>query len=211
VSQPPPRAASEQLGDVPQNIVTAIAEVSEQAALLVHEEIELAKAEVAEKAGKLARGTAVGVVAGVFLITSLLFVAIGGAWLLYFYLPGDTYAYFWGFFAMALILALLGVLAGLIARKVVMKAAPPTPDMAIEEARRIRATVGAGSGPEVDGSARPSASAASAASGRLPAPAGAPAAPRAAQGAGTPAGPYAPGGSGTSAEPGAPSGPEAAG
>ena len=40
--------------DPPQNIATAIAEISERASLLVHEEIELAKAEVTEKVTKLA-------------------------------------------------------------------------------------------------------------------------------------------------------------
>ena len=48
----------------PQNIATAIAEVSERATLLVREEIELAKAEVSEKASKLIKGAVVGVAAG---------------------------------------------------------------------------------------------------------------------------------------------------
>ena len=51
-SSPP----GDQSADQPQNIATAIAEVSERATLLVREEIELAKAEVTEKATKLAQG-----------------------------------------------------------------------------------------------------------------------------------------------------------
>ena len=71
---------------------------------------------------------------------------IGCAWLLYYYLPiGNQFTYFWGFFAMALILVILGLIAGLIAARAVKRGAPPTPDMAIEEARRIRDTVSSGS------------------------------------------------------------------
>jgi hypothetical protein len=132
--------------DGSQNIATAIAEVSERATLLVREEIELAKAEMGEKATKLAKGAVVGVAAGIFFMTALFFVLIGCAWLLYYYLPiGSQFTYFIGFFAMALILVALGAIAGLVAAKVVKKSAPPVPTMAIEEARLIRETMGASS------------------------------------------------------------------
>jgi Putative Actinobacterial Holin-X, holin superfamily III len=124
-----------------QNIATAIAEVSERATLLVREEIELAKAEVSEKAVKFAKGAVVGVVAGVFFLTAIVFALVGCAWVLYFYLPVGQFAYFWGFFAMAVILVVLGVIAGLIAARFVKRGAPPVPTMAIEEARKIRETV----------------------------------------------------------------------
>jgi hypothetical protein len=150
-SPPPPR-------DDTQTIAAAIADVSERATLLVREEIELARAEVTEKASRLARGAIVGVVAGVFFFTALVFALVGCAWLLYFYLPGNDFTYFWGFFAMAVILVFLGVIAGLIAWRAVKRGAPPTPDLALAEARKIRASV----------SPQPGA-----------APAGAPAAPRA--------------------------------
>jgi MFS family permease len=127
--------------DSPQNIATAIAEISDRATLLVHEEIELAKAEVTEKLTTIARGAAVGVVAGVFFLMALILGIIGGAWLLYFYLPVGDFAYFWGFFAMAVILILLGAIAGLIASRVLKKSSPPVPTMAIEEAQLIRDTV----------------------------------------------------------------------
>jgi hypothetical protein len=140
----PGGAGSPPRGDIPKGIVAAITEVSERATLLVREEIELAKAEVAEKASRLAKGAVVGVAAGIFFITALFFVLIGCAWLLYYYLPiGNQFTYFWGFFAMALILIILGLIAGLIAARAVKRGAPPTPDMAIEEARRIRDTVSA--------------------------------------------------------------------
>jgi uncharacterized membrane protein YqjE len=127
----------------PQNIATAIAEISERATLLVREEIELAKAEVSEKATKLVKGAVVGVAAGIFFFTALVFALVGCAWLLYYFLPGGDFTYFWGFFAMAVILVVLGVLAGLIAAKVVKKSSPPVPNMAIDEARKIREAVSA--------------------------------------------------------------------
>jgi MFS family permease len=126
---------------------TAIADVSERFTALVHEEIELAKAEVAEKTGKLARGAVVAVAAGIFLVTALIFVLIGLALLLYYVLPVAPFAYFWGFFAMAAILIVLGIVAGLVAAKVVKRGAPPTPEMAIEEARKIRESISAGGDP----------------------------------------------------------------
>jgi hypothetical protein len=124
------------------NLGATIADVSERASLLVREEIELARAEVTEKATKLVRGAIVGVAAGIFLATALVFLLIGCAWLLYYYLPiGSDFTYFYGFFAMAVILVVLGIVAGLVAARAVKRGSPPTPDMAIEEARKIREAV----------------------------------------------------------------------
>jgi uncharacterized membrane protein YqjE len=131
----------------PQNIATAITDVSERFTVLIREEIELAKAEVTEKTTKLAKGAIVAVAAGVFLVTALFFVLIGLAFLLYYVFPVGAFAYFWGFFAMALILVVLGAIAGLIAARVVKKGAPPVPNMAIDEARKIRESVSAPAGP----------------------------------------------------------------
>ena len=150
-SSPPP---DEQRPSQPQNIATALAEVSERATLLVHEEIELAKAEVAEKTASLLRGAVVAATAGIFLVMALVLFLAGCAWLLYFYLPVNAFAYFWGFFAMAAILVVLGAVLGLVAARVMRKAAPPVPTMAIDEARKIRETVGDGedaSGPAAGG------------------------------------------------------------
>jgi lysylphosphatidylglycerol synthetase-like protein (DUF2156 family) len=145
VSAAPSPPPGEQRSEQTQSIATAITEVSERATLLVREEIELAKAEITEKATKLAKGAVVGIAAGVFIVTALFFVLIGFAWLLYYELPiGNAFTYFWGFFAMALILVVLGVIAGLIAARVIKKVSPPVPSMAIEEAQKIRETVSAG-------------------------------------------------------------------
>ena len=127
-------------------IAAAITEVTERASVLIREEIELAKTEITEKTTRLAKGAVVAVVAGVFFFTALFFVLIGCAWLLYYELPiGNEFTYFWGFFAMAVILVVLGAIAGLLAAKAVKAGAPPTPNMAIEEARKIRETVSSSS------------------------------------------------------------------
>jgi hypothetical protein len=161
-AQPPPpageRSAATRHAAETQNIATTIAEVSERATLLVREEIELAKVEMTEKATKLVRGAVVGAAAGVFFSTALVFALVGCAWLLYYYLPiGNKFTYFWGFFAMSVILVLLGALAGLIAARALKKGAPPMPNMAIEEARKIRETVSttAPTGTATQGTAAP--------------------------------------------------------
>ena len=88
---------------------------------------------------------------------ALVFALVGCAWLLYYYLPGNEFTYFWGFFAMAVILLLLGALAGLLAAKAVKRARRRCPNMAIEEAKKIRETVAPGSdaaaAPAADGTA----------------------------------------------------------
>jgi hypothetical protein len=135
-------------------VAAAISEVSERATLLIREEIELAKAEIAEKSTRLARGAAIGAVAGVFLITALFFFLVGCAWLLYFELPiGNQFTYFYGFFAMAIILIVVGVAAGLLAARAMRSSAPPVPDMAIDEARKIRDTVASAQSGEQGGDA----------------------------------------------------------
>ncbi len=128
-------------GEPPSNIAAAVADISERASVLVREEIELAKAELTEKGTKLAKGAAVGAIAGVFFVWAVLFLLIGLAWLLYYYLPGNQFTFFWGFFAVGLILIALGVAAGLIAARALKRGAPPVPTMAIEEAQKIRETV----------------------------------------------------------------------
>jgi hypothetical protein len=121
-------------------IVAAITEVSERAQLLVREEIELAKAEFSAKASKLVKGAVVGTAAGIFVVIGLLFLLHGLAWLAWFELfPNDQF--FWGFFVVAGVLFLLGALAGFLAARSLKSGSPPTPDMAIGEAKLIRQTV----------------------------------------------------------------------
>jgi uncharacterized membrane protein YqjE len=134
-----------------QKIGAAIADVSERASVLVREEIELARAEISEKAATLVRGAVVGAAAGIFIASAVIFVLLGCAWLLYYYLPiGNSFTYFYGFFAMAVILVLLGLAAGLIAARAMKRSAPPVPNMAIDEARKIRQSVSADGAPRTE-------------------------------------------------------------
>ena len=82
-----------------------------------------------------------------FVLLALLFALHGFAWLLWYVLPtGGTPNFFWGFFALAFVLVVLGALAGVIAFRLLKKSTPPTPTMAIDQARKIRETVGSGTG-----------------------------------------------------------------
>jgi uncharacterized membrane protein YqjE len=122
------------------NIAEAIQEVSERVSLLVHEEIELAKVEVTEKVTKLIKGAVVGIAAGIFLVFGLIYLLHGFAWLAWYELfPNEQF--FWGFFVVAAVLFLVGALAGYIAARAVKSGSPPTPQLAIDEAKLIKETV----------------------------------------------------------------------
>lgn len=116
-------------------------EVAERAQVLVREEIELAKAEITLKLTKLARGGAIGGAALFFVIGALILIIHGVAWLIWWALPIGGGLIFVGFFIEALILLILAAIAGYAASKLFKAGAPPTPDLAIEEAQRIKETV----------------------------------------------------------------------
>jgi hypothetical protein len=122
------------------NIGTAVTDISERISVLVREEIELAKAEVSEKVNRLVRGTIIAVAAGTFVATALMFVLHGLAWLGAVELF-DGVEIYWGFLIVAAVLFVLGGIAGWIATRAFKSSAPPTPDMAIDEAKKIKETV----------------------------------------------------------------------
>ncbi len=132
--------SDQQTDNSTQNIAQAIQEVSERASLLVREEIELAKVEVTEKITKLIKGAVVGIAAGIFAVFGLVYLLHGFAWLAWYELFPDN-QFFWGFFVVAAVLFLVGALAGYIAARALKSGAPPVPEMAIDEAKRIRETV----------------------------------------------------------------------
>ena len=108
-------------------------DVTEGVSGLVREEIQLAKAEVSEKAGKIAKGAVVGISAGVFAFLALILVMEGIAWLLNEEVfDGKTWP---GFFIEAAVFLLVAALAALIAYKAVKAGSPPVPEQAIEEAK----------------------------------------------------------------------------
>jgi len=113
----------------------AVADVSEKASALVRAEIELAKAEVKEKVQKLTKGAAIGAAAGVFAIFGVTMMFHTIAWVL-----NDLLDNAWlGFLIVTVVLFLLAAVAGLIAARLFKRGAPPTPDLAIEEAKKTRA------------------------------------------------------------------------
>ena len=114
-------------------------DVSERVSTLVREEIELAKTEVTEKIQALLRGGAVGIAAGVFALMGLAMLMHAFAWLLNDLFFDDTV---WlGFLIEAIFWFLVAAGAGYFAYRSLQKGSPPTPDLAIEEAKRVRQTL----------------------------------------------------------------------
>jgi hypothetical protein len=122
--------ADKSLGDV-------VTEVTEKASLLVREEIELAKAEITEKATKLGKGAGALAAAGVLAVFSLIFFFHALAW---FFVDLFDWNNVWQGYLLTfgLILA-IGGLAAFIGIRWLKGGSPPTPDLAIEEAKRTRA------------------------------------------------------------------------
>jgi protein-S-isoprenylcysteine O-methyltransferase Ste14 len=127
----PPQSAEKQLGEI-------VADVSSKASLLVREEIELAKAEISQKVKRLGIGAGLITVAGVFMFFFLIFLlhmlAIGIAdWF-------DLRLWV-GYAAVCILLLVFAGLFALIALRLFKKGSPPTPQMAIEEAKKTRAAI----------------------------------------------------------------------
>jgi uncharacterized membrane protein YqjE len=137
----------------PSDLGEAIQEVTERVQLLVREEIALAKAELTEKVSKLIRGIVAGTVAGIFALFGLIYLLHAASWGVWEIL-GTGNGPWLGFLIVTLILFLLGAIGGLLSFRMIKKAMPPTPAMAIEEAQLIRETV-SGSQPQHSGTAVP--------------------------------------------------------
>lgn len=124
------------------NVAAALTEVTEHLSVLVREEIELAKAEVTVKVTSIARGAVavgVGAVLGVF---AVIYILLTIAWAI-----NDATGDLWlGFAAVSVVLVALAVIAFLFARRKLQVGAP-APTMAIEEAKKIQATVKPGGTP----------------------------------------------------------------
>ena len=136
---PPPRPGDDR------SVGEMVFDVSERVSTLVREEVELAKTEVTEKVNKLLRGSAVGVAAGVFAFLGLILLMHSIAWLLDDLFFGDS---IWiGFLVEAVLFFATAGVAGWIAYKSVKAGSPPTPELAIEEGKRIRQTLEASTTP----------------------------------------------------------------
>ena len=122
--------AEKSLGDV-------VGDVSTKASLLIREEIELAKAEVSEKVSSLAKGSGIAIAAGVFATFAMIYFWVAIA-LFINDLLNVRQAYWVGFIIVFGILMILTAIAGFVGLRWIKRGAPPTPDMAIEEAKLIR-------------------------------------------------------------------------
>jgi uncharacterized membrane protein YqjE len=119
-----------------------VLDVSERVSILIREEIELAKTEIREKVSKLVQGSVVGIAAGVFALMGLAMLMHGIAWLLNdLFFSGNLWA---GFLIEAAFWFGVAAAAGFFAFRAVRAGAPPTPDLAIEEARRTKESLEAG-------------------------------------------------------------------
>jgi uncharacterized membrane protein YqjE len=127
---PPPGSAEKSLGEI-------VNEVSEKATLLVREEIELAKAEMQQKVTRIGKGAAFAAVAGAFALFMLIFLLQGLAWLVND-LFNVTSGIWIGFFVVTIGLLGFGALCAALAVRFFKTGAPPTPELAIEEAKKTR-------------------------------------------------------------------------
>jgi uncharacterized membrane protein YqjE len=116
-----------------------VTRVSENASILIREEIELAKAEIELKVKRIAQGAMVGAAAGFFVFLALIFgfhgLALGLSDIL-----DNTYTWL-GYVIVTVFLLVLAGLAGFIAARAFKAGTPPTPEKAIEEAKLIRETL----------------------------------------------------------------------
>ena len=139
--QTPPRPPQDDRG-----VGELVFDVSERVSSLVREEIELAKTEVTEKVTKLLKGGAVGAAAGFFAFFGAILLMHAFAWLLDdLFFEGDNWI---GFAIEALLFFVVAAGAGFVAYRAVQAGAPPVPEMAIEEGKRIRQTLESGTTPD---------------------------------------------------------------
>jgi uncharacterized membrane protein YqjE len=121
-------------------LARAVQDITEKAQLLVHEEIELAKAEMTEKITKLLKGAVFGIVAGVFAVFALIYLLHALSWGLWD-LIGNESNFWLGFLITGVLILILGVIAGVIAMRLIKKGTPPKPELALEEAQLIKGTL----------------------------------------------------------------------
>ena len=131
----PPPSQDKSVGEM-------VVDVSERTSTLIRDEIELAKTEIREKIQKLLQGSVVGIAAGVFVLMALAMFMHGIAWLLNdLFFSSNLWA---GFLIESAFWLVVAAIAGLIAYRSFQAGAPPTPDLAIEEAKRTKETLEAG-------------------------------------------------------------------
>lgn len=136
--QPPTTPRSPQ-GD--RKVGELVIDVTERVSILVREEIALAKAELTEKVTDIGRGAVVGIAAGVFVLMALAMIMHAVAWGINDLLNVES-AVWAGFLIEAVLLLIIAAAAGFFAYKSVKKGTPPMPEMAIEEVKETKSTLG---------------------------------------------------------------------
>jgi hypothetical protein len=121
-------------------IATAITDISDQLTLLVHDEIELAKAEVSIKARSLGVGAGIFGAGTVFGHLALIFLLLTLALGIDSVIANGVDELWIGFAIVFGGLTVATLISVAVARKL-FRTGPPTPTMAIDEARKIRETV----------------------------------------------------------------------
>src|ERR1700738_4515864 len=104
--------------------------------VLVREEIELAKAEMTQKVSSIARGAAAVAAGAVFGVFAVIFVLLTAAWGL-----NSAFGSIWEGFAVVLVVLVAATIGAFLFAWRKLKVGAPTPQMAIDEAKKIRATV----------------------------------------------------------------------
>jgi uncharacterized membrane protein len=125
----PPGSADKSLGEI-------VGDISAKTQLLIKEEIELAKTEITVKAKKLGIGAGMAAAALVTLIYFTIFLFFGIAYLLDDVLGVKLWV---GFMIVAIFFLIVTILLVVIGLRLIKRGSPPTPDMAIEEAKATRA------------------------------------------------------------------------
>jgi uncharacterized membrane protein YqjE len=124
----PPDTAEKPLGEI-------VSDVTAKAQLLVREEIALAKAEVSQKVGRIAKGAAAFGIAGFFALMMLVFLLHSLSWGFADWFGVKTWV---GYGITTILLLVLTGLAALFGLRMIKKGTPPTPDLAIEEAQKTK-------------------------------------------------------------------------
>lgn len=128
-------------------IARSVGEIIDNFTLLVHDEIELAKAEVAQSAQNLLRGSVAGVLGGVFAFFGLFIFLIGISFLINDALDFGNWP---GFLIVAFMLFFFGAIAAVFALRKIKKGSHIAPTKAIAEARLTQAALQAHATPADD-------------------------------------------------------------
>jgi hypothetical protein len=128
----PPGSADKSLGEI-------IGDITAKLQLLVREEIELAKTEVAIKVKKLGTGAGMASAALVTLLFFSIFFFFGLAYLLNDLFNWEQDAMWAGFLVVAGFFLLLTLILVFVGIRLIKKGSPPAPEMAIAEAKATKA------------------------------------------------------------------------